>query len=98
MKMKYELFSRVAPTVDVPKHHLIRGDVATIVEQIEAGPNIEPGYAVEVFNAIGETAAVLLVSKSEIEPLQEDELLHVRHVEANTMWSLPPRSVFHKKV
>ncbi len=79
--MKYDLFSRVALTVDVQKHHLKRGDVATIVELIEAGPNSEPGYALEVFNAIGETAAVLLVTESEIEPLREDELLRVRDFE-----------------
>jgi Domain of unknown function (DUF4926) len=76
--MKYDLFSRVALTVDMPKHHLKRGDVATIVEQIEAGPNSEPGYALEVFNAIGDTAAVLLVAESEVESLREDELLRVR--------------------
>jgi hypothetical protein len=79
--MKYELFSRVALTKDIPKHHLQRGDVATVVEQIEAGPNPEPGYALEIFNAIGETVAVILVSESEIEPLRNNEVLQVRSFE-----------------
>ena len=79
--MKYELFSRVALTVNVPKHHLERGDVATIVEQIEPGPGMEPGYVLEVFNAVGETAAVAMVTESEIEPLRENELLQVRSFE-----------------
>jgi hypothetical protein len=80
--MKFELFSRVALSVDIPKHHLKRGDVATVVEQIEPGLNMEPGYVLEVFNAIGETVAVPMVAESEIEPLRENELLQVRSFEA----------------
>jgi len=80
--MKYELFSRVALARDIPDHHLKKGDVATVVEQIEAGPNQEPGYALEVFNAVGETVEVLLVSESDIEPLGEKARLHVRYEEA----------------
>jgi hypothetical protein len=84
--MKFELFSRVALSVDIPKHHLKRGDVATVVEQIEPGLNMEPGYVLEVFNAIGETVAVPMVAESEIEPLRENELLQVRSFEAELQW------------
>jgi uncharacterized protein DUF4926 len=76
--MKYALFSEVAFTEDIPAHGLKRGDVATVVERIEPRPNGEPGYALEVFNAIGETVDVLLVHESQIEALREDELWHIR--------------------
>jgi hypothetical protein len=37
------------------------------------------GYSLEVFNATGETIAVVVVEEDQIEPLQSDEILHVRH-------------------
>ena len=76
--MKYELFTRVALTVDLPQHGLRRGDVATIVEHHPGRPGQEPGYSLEVFNAVGETIAVVTVRESQIEPLTANELLHVR--------------------
>ena len=76
--MKYELFSEVALSEDILAHGLKRGDVATVVECIDAPPNSEPGYALEVFNAVGETVDVLLVSESQIEALRADELWHIR--------------------
>lgn len=75
--MTFELFTRVALREDFPKHHLHRGDVATIVEHHPA-TNGEDGYSLEVFNAIGETIAVLVVSESQIEPLMRNEVLHIR--------------------
>jgi hypothetical protein len=53
--------------------------VATIVEYHSApAAGIEPGYSVEVFNAIGETLAVLTLPESHVESLRRDELLSVR--------------------
>lgn len=40
--------------------------------------NGEDGYSLEVFNAVGETIAVLVVSESQIEPLMNNEVLHIR--------------------
>jgi len=76
--MKYELFSRVALATDLPADRLRNGDVATIVEFHPGRPDQEPGYSLEVFNAVGETVAVVTVRESEIEPLKANELLHVR--------------------
>jgi hypothetical protein len=76
--MKYELFTRVALKTDQPKHGLRRGDVATVVEHHSGRPEQEPGYSLEVFNAVGETIAVITVRESEVEPLTSNELLHVR--------------------
>ena len=72
------MFSRIALSADVAEENLRRGDVATIVERYEGRPGQEPGYELEVFNAIGETIAVVTVRESQIEPLRNDEVLSVR--------------------
>ena len=79
--MAYQLFSRVALKEDLPAHGLRRGDVATIVETHPGEEHQEPGYSLEVFNAIGETIAVVTVHESQIEPLAPDEVLHVRRLD-----------------
>ena len=75
--MAFELFTRVALREDFPNHQLHQGDVATIVEHHPV-VNGEDGYSLEVFNAIGETIAVLVVSESQIEPLMKNEVRHIR--------------------
>jgi hypothetical protein len=76
--MKYPLFTRVALAEDLPKQNLRRGDLATIVEYYEGSPGQEPGYELEVFNAVGDTFAVVTARESQIESLRKDELLSVR--------------------
>jgi len=76
--MKYELFSRVALKTDLPADRLRSGDVATIVEYHPGRPDQEPGYSLEIFNAVGQTVAVVTVRESQIDPLTANELLHVR--------------------
>ena len=76
--MKFEMFSRVALKTDVPESGLRRGDVATIVEFHQGRPGQEPGYSLEVFNAVGETVAVITLRESQMEPLSAKEILHVR--------------------
>ena len=75
--MAFELFSRVALKEDFPKHKLQKGDIATIVEYHPVS-NGEDGYSIEVFNALGETIAVVVVSESQIEHLMNNEVLHIR--------------------
>lgn len=79
--MKYPLFTRVALAEDLPKQNLRRGDLATIVEYYEGSPGQESGYELEVFNAVGDTFAVVTARESQIESLRKDELL-----------SAPPRA------
>ena len=79
--MKFEMFSRVALKTDVPENGLRRGDVATIVEHHQGRPGQEPGYSLEVFNAVGETVAVITLRESQIEPLSAMEIFHVRPLE-----------------
>jgi hypothetical protein len=79
--MGYQLFTKVALNVDVPSHRLRRGDVATIVEVHPGAPGQETGYSLEVFNAIGDTLAVVTLRESQIEALANDAVLHVRRLE-----------------
>jgi hypothetical protein len=73
-------FQQVAFSVDIPEDGIRRGDIATIVEYFD---NPRPGYALEVFNAIGETVAVVAVPETSLEPLSDDERLSVRRVYAS---------------
>jgi hypothetical protein len=75
--MKIDLFKRVSLRVDVPEYGLRKGDVATIVEHLP-GKDCEDGYALEVFNAVGDTIAVITVPQSAVEPLTADVIPSVR--------------------
>ena len=75
--MKIDLFKRVALKIDIPDQRLRKGDVATIVEHLP-GKNSEDGYALEVFNAVGESIAVVTVPESAVEPLTADKIPSVR--------------------
>ena len=76
--MKYKRYTRMALSVDLLDHGLRRGDVATLVEHHPGRPGQEDGYSLEVFNAIGDTVAVVTVRESQIEPLTAAEMLSVR--------------------
>ena len=76
--MTYPLFTRVALTEDLPKENLRCGDVATVVEQYEGRPGQEPGYELEVFNALGESITVVTVRESQVQALRSDEVFSVR--------------------
>ena len=76
--MKHELFSHVILTQDLPEARLCRGDPATVVEQYPGAPGQEAGYELEVFNAVGETVAVVSVRESQVEAPRQDEMLCVR--------------------
>jgi hypothetical protein len=79
--MPFELYTKVALKADLPSYKLRRGDVATIVEKHPGQENQQPGYSLEVFNAVGETIAVVTVRESELEPLTDNEVLHVRRLD-----------------
>ena len=79
--MTYKLFEEVVLTKDIPKRGLKKGDVATLVEHHPVSEG-EDGYSLELFNAVGDTIAVITVSESSIEPLTKDEIFSVRSLEA----------------
>lgn len=52
--------------------------LSTIVEHHPGRPEQEPGFTLEVFNAVGKTVDVVTVREWQIEPLTEKSVLHVR--------------------
>lgn len=76
-----ELYQDVALTRDIPEHHLKIGDVATLIDYIPHPTDGEEGCVVEVFNAKGESIAVVAVPVSAVEALRSDEILTVRALE-----------------
>jgi hypothetical protein len=79
--MTYQLFEEVVLLEDITAKGLKRGDVATIVEYHPVAKG-EDGYTLEVFNALGDTIAVVTVAVSVIAPLTEDEIFTVRSLAA----------------
>ena len=69
--MKFELYKDVALARDLPEHRLKRGDIVKLVEH-HLAPDGAEGYSAEVFNALGDTLAVITVPDSALEPLRED--------------------------
>lgn len=78
--MTIPLYERVALRRDLPQHNLRRGDVAVLVDYVPHPEGGEEGCVLEVFNALGESIAVVAVTESAVEPLQADEVLSVRHL------------------
>lgn len=78
--MKTALFADVALTRDIPEHALRRGDVATVVEHLPGtqASGGEDGYALEVFNAVGESIAIVAVPVSAVEILRPSQVLSAR--------------------
>jgi hypothetical protein len=75
-----KLFDQVALTRDLPDKGLRRGDVATLVEFVK-GRGEAQACVVEVFNALGDTVAVVTVERDALEPLSADEVLSVRRLD-----------------
>ena len=78
--MSQPLYERVALNRDLEEHGLKKGDVATLVDRVPHPQEGEAGCVLEVFNALGESIAVVVVPETDIEALQADEVLSVRHL------------------
>jgi len=63
--MKFELYKDVIQCKDMPEYRLKKGDIETIVDH-HFSESSEDEYSLEVFNAVGETIAVVTVSESDI--------------------------------
>jgi hypothetical protein len=75
--MTYQLFQEVILLEDVAEKGLLRGDVATIVEYHPV-PSGEDGYSLEIFNALGDTIAIITVPESAIAPLTKNVVFNIR--------------------
>jgi hypothetical protein len=76
--MTMELYQEVSLTRDLPEYGLRSGDIAMLVDFVPHPSNGEEGCVLEVFNALGESIAAIVVSISAVEVLRPDEILSVR--------------------
>ena len=73
--MNLELYQRVALRRDLPEYSLKKGDVAMLIDYVPHPSGGEDGCMLEIFNALGESIAVVAVPISDVEPLRADEVL-----------------------
>ena len=76
--MTLQMYREVALTRDLPEYELRAGDIATLVDFVPHPRGGEEGCVLEVFNAVGESLAVIAVPISAVEALRADEILTVR--------------------
>lgn len=72
--MNLKRFKDTKLTCDVPEHQLKRGDIVKLVDY-HVAPDGTKGYSIEVFNAVGDTIAVIAVPTTTLEALRDDEVL-----------------------
>jgi hypothetical protein len=75
--MNVEMDKKVALRPDVPEHHLRAGDVGRVVEILPHPSGGPRGIILEVFNAVGESIAVVRVPETDIQPLTFDGIFNV---------------------
>jgi hypothetical protein len=73
-----ELYQEVSLTRDIPGTSLKAGDVAMLIDRVTHPAGGEDGAILEVFNAVGETIAVVTVPESAIAQLRADQIPAVR--------------------
>lgn len=76
--MTLKLFSEVTLTQNIDEYNLQLGDVATLIDFVTHPQGKEDGCILEVFNAIGESIAVVTVPQSTVQPLQANQVLTTR--------------------
>lgn len=73
-----EIYKEVALTKDIPSENLRKGDVATLIDRVPHPSGGEEGAVLELFNAVGESVAVVVVPLSAVAPLQPNQMPAVR--------------------
>lgn len=67
--MKPELYSRVVVALDLPQEDVRRGDIATVVDYVPHPNGGEEGAILEIFDTLGNSLGVVIVSVSAITSL-----------------------------
>lgn len=80
--MELELYKEVALTRDIPADNLKEGDIAVLVDFVAHPAGGEMGAVLEIFNAVGESIAVVTVPVSAITLLRADQVPAVRLLKA----------------
>ena len=78
--MELKLYQRVALRNDFPEQRLRQGDIATLVDFVPHPQRGEEGCLLEVFNALGDSLAVVAVPLSAVKALRPDEVMSVRRL------------------
>jgi len=78
--MKPQLYQRVALGRDVAEHNLRKGDVAVLVDRVPHPKGGREGCVLEVFSALDESVAVVVVPETDVEQLRADDRLSVRRL------------------
>ena len=73
-----EMYKEVALTKDIPTENLRQGDVATLIDRVPHPSGGKEGAVLELFNAVGESIAVVVVPLSAVAPLQPNQMPAVR--------------------
>jgi hypothetical protein len=76
--VKPDLYQELSLIHDIPEDNLRAGDVATLVDYVAHPSGGEEGAVLEVFNALGDSIAVVTVPASSIALLRADQLPTVR--------------------
>ncbi len=71
-------FEQVALVIDAPQYGLVIGDVGTVVDVTTDGK----GITVEFFDFVGKTIAIVPLYKSDVRPVQANEVMHARRVKS----------------
>ena len=74
------LHEQVALRCDLPLHGIRSGDVVTLLDYVPHPDGKREGCIVEVFNAVGDSIAVVTVEAGDIESLKPNEVLTVRRL------------------
>jgi hypothetical protein len=78
MQTTPDLYHYVALSRDFPEHQLKQGDVALLIDYVPHPQGGEAGCVLEVFNAAGDSIAVIAVPLSAIEEMSPNAVLSVR--------------------
>ena len=78
--IKIPLYKEVSLKCDLPKYHLKKGDIATIVEYIEGKDDLPNAYVLEAFDALGETIGIFTLPDDKVASITHNEVLHARTI------------------
>jgi hypothetical protein len=76
--MRLALYQEVALVYNILEDQLRAGDVATLIDYVPSPTGGEEGAVLEIFNALGESIAVVTAPASAIAPLRADQIPAVR--------------------
>jgi hypothetical protein len=76
--MTLKQYDRIALKIAVPEYELQPGDVATLIDLVDHPSGGLRGCVIEVFNALGDSVAVVTVPENAVEALRANEVLAVR--------------------